>query len=83
MGGPVGLNVMANPPLQFGPTEFGQQLRRLRHERSLTQEILAEAAGISPRYVSLIEAGQRNPTLIVILELAAALGVSPARLFKI
>jgi transcriptional regulator with XRE-family HTH domain len=67
----------------FGPEEFGQNLRRLRLERSLTQEAVAEHAAVSPRYVALIEAGARNPTLSVIIGLADALGVHPSRLFKL
>ena len=66
----------------FGLSEFGQNLRRLRQEHQLTQEELAETAGVSSRYVALIEAGSRNPTLSVVLELAAALQVHPSRLFK-
>ena len=67
---------------RFGHDEFGRNLRRLRNERRLTQEEVAESAGVSPRYVALIEAGARNPTLAVILEIAHALGVPPSRLFK-
>ena len=74
---------MADGGSDFGLVEFGQLLRRLRLERRLTQEELAEAAGVSPRYVALIEAGARNPTLNVVLELAAALQIPPYRLFKL
>jgi transcriptional regulator with XRE-family HTH domain len=62
--------------------EFGKNLRKLRVERCLTQEEVAESAAVSPRYVALIEAGARNPTLTVIMNLAGALGVPPHRLFK-
>lgn len=48
----------------------------------MTQEEVAEAAGVSSRYVALIEAGARNPTLTVILDLATALGVQPRMLFE-
>jgi transcriptional regulator with XRE-family HTH domain len=66
----------------FGHVEFGQNLRRLRLERALTQEELAESAGVSSRYVALIEAGARNPTLAVVFELASALQIPPSKLFK-
>ena len=76
----------SNPPTTplapFGLVEFGQNLRRLRQEQQLTQEMLAESANVSPRYVALIEAGARNPTLHVVLELAAGLRVPPHKLFK-
>lgn len=47
------------------PTEevlaaFGRAVRKLRLERGITQEGLAEAAGIHPRYVSDVERGRRN-----------------------
>ncbi len=73
---------MASAPQEFGLTEFGRNLRRLRLEHRLTQEELAETAGVSPRYVALIEAGSRNPTLSVVLELASALEIPVYRLFK-
>ncbi len=66
----------------FGPSEFGQNMRRLRLEQRRTQEEVAETAGVSSRYVALIEAGARNPTLLVILELARALEVPPHKLFR-
>lgn len=70
------------PAGEFRVQEFGRNLRAVRLEKSLTQEEVAEAAGVSSRYVALIEAGARNPTLEVILDLAAGLKVHPSRLFR-
>jgi transcriptional regulator with XRE-family HTH domain len=56
---------------------LGENVRRLRRERELTQEQLAFEAQIDLTYVGGIERGRRNPSLVVIARLAAALGVSP------
>jgi transcriptional regulator with XRE-family HTH domain len=61
--------------------EFGEQVRRLRAERGVSQEALAHAAGIAPRYLSDVECGKRNIALDNIRALAEALGVSPAVFF--
>jgi transcriptional regulator with XRE-family HTH domain len=69
----------------FDPTHrraFGQRVRELRHARSLSQERLAEEAGLHRNYVSGIERGERNVGLDNIHALADALGVSPADLFE-
>lgn len=54
----------------------GRNFRRLRIERGLTQEEVAELSGFSQQYISGLEAGKRNPTIVTIYELAVALGVS-------
>jgi transcriptional regulator with XRE-family HTH domain len=59
---------------------FGRVLRTARLARGLTQEALAEAAGIDRTYPSLLERGLREPTLTVILQLANALHCSPTDL---
>ena len=59
---------------------FGQRLRVLRHERSLTQEALADAAGLHWTYIGQIERGERNLTLKNVLRLAHGLGVQPGDL---
>jgi transcriptional regulator with XRE-family HTH domain len=60
---------------------FGKRVRALRVEAGLSQEKLAEKAGMHPTYLSDIERGQRNPTLEVISRLAKALGVRIRELF--
>jgi transcriptional regulator with XRE-family HTH domain len=54
----------------------GRNLARLRREKGFTQERFAEVAGVTQQYVSDIERGQRNPTIVSIYHLATALGVS-------
>jgi transcriptional regulator with XRE-family HTH domain len=60
---------------------FGSRVRELRKAKRLSQEALAERAGLHWVYVSGIERGLRAPTLDVVGRLASALGVSPAELF--
>jgi transcriptional regulator with XRE-family HTH domain len=61
---------------------FGRTVRRLRIQRHLSQEQLAEAARISRNYVSDIERGTRNPSLVAIIALARALAVPLASLVE-
>ncbi|PSH56581.1 helix-turn-helix domain-containing protein [Phyllobacterium endophyticum] len=53
----------------------GQNFSRLRREKGLTQEEIEERSGFSQQYLSGLERGRRNPTVITIYELAQALGV--------
>ncbi|MBP3062134.1 MULTISPECIES: helix-turn-helix domain-containing protein [Ectopseudomonas] len=55
---------------------FGIALRKLRKSRKFSQEALAFESGIARNHVSLLELGQRSPTLDTITALADALGVS-------
>jgi transcriptional regulator with XRE-family HTH domain len=64
------------------PRRFGQRLRALRKQRELSQEKLAELAGLHFTYVSSVERGKRNLSLINIVRLARALKVSPALLLQ-
>lgn len=59
----------------------GANVRRLRGERSLTQEQLAHDAGIDVTYLRGIEAGRRNPSVSVLGRIATVLSVRPGDLF--
>ena len=61
---------------------LGQNVRRRRETRKLTQEKLAEKAGLDPTYISGIERGLRNPGIKNVAKLAKALGFSTAELCK-
>lgn len=54
----------------------GRNVKRIRIEKGLSQERLSELSGFSQQYISGLEQGQRNPTIVSIYELAQALGVS-------
>lgn len=60
----------------------GRNVRRVRRERRLTQEALAEKCGHSQQYISELERGEQNATLISIAEIAQALDVSHLELFR-
>ncbi len=52
----------------------GRNVKRVRQEKGLTQEQLAELSGFSQQYISGLEQGRRNPTIVSLYELATALG---------
>jgi len=54
---------------------FGQALRHIRERKRLSQEKLAELAGIHRTYVGDVERGVRNIALINMNRLASALGI--------
>lgn len=60
--------------------EFGDRLRELRLNAGLTQEQLAERAGLAREYISGAETGRRNATLTTVYQLAAAIGVDAGEL---
>jgi transcriptional regulator with XRE-family HTH domain len=60
----------------------GRNVKRIRQDRGLTQEELAERSGFSQQYISGLEQGRRNPTIVSIYELANALGVSHIELVR-
>ncbi|MGG1678232.1 helix-turn-helix domain-containing protein [Neobacillus sp. NRS-1170] len=55
--------------------DFGMTLRRLRKERDLSQEELAERSSLDRSYISLIERNIKLPGFISILALASGLGM--------
>ena len=60
----------------------GRNVKRIRQEKGLTQEQLAELSGFSQQYISGLEQGRRNPTIVSLYELATALGVSHMELVR-
>ena len=60
---------------------FGKTVKRLREQRNWSQEKLAERSGLHRTYISGIERGARNPTILIVAKLAQALNVRPSDLF--
>ncbi len=58
----------------------GRNFARLRRAKRVTQERFAEVSGFTQQYVSGLERGRRNPTIVTLYHLASALGVSHVEL---
>ena len=56
---------------------FGKRLRTVRGKKDVSQEELAARAGLHRTYISSVERGERNISLVNIERLAKALGVHP------
>jgi transcriptional regulator with XRE-family HTH domain len=54
----------------------GRNFERLRKQKGFTQEKFSEASGFTQQYISGLERGRRNPTIVTLFELATTLGVS-------
>lgn len=61
-------------------TRFGKHLRKIRESKGLTQEGLADLAGMHFTYIGQIERGKRNPSLINLERLAKALKIDAGKL---
>ncbi|MGF6313428.1 transcriptional regulator with XRE-family HTH domain [Bradyrhizobium sp. i1.8.4] len=59
----------------------GRSVKRLRIAAGLTQAALADRMGVDRAYVSGLELGQRNPTVVTLWHITKALGVSLKALF--
>ncbi|WP_312573086.1 helix-turn-helix transcriptional regulator [Brevundimonas sp.] len=60
----------------------GANVRRLRKERGVSQEVLAGDAGLAMRHLGRIERGTGNPTVRVLGKLAEVLGVHPTEFYR-
>ncbi len=61
----------------------GRNFARLRLAKGFTQERFAEFSGFTQQYVSGLERGRRNPTVVTLYHLAQALGVSHVELITL
>jgi transcriptional regulator with XRE-family HTH domain len=60
--------------------EFGQELKRIRRAKKLTQKRLHELTGIDDTVISDLENGNYTPSLVIIRQLADGLGINPFEL---
>jgi len=61
---------------------FASNLKRMREERGITQEMLAEAVDLNVRTLQRIESAKMNPLTTTLMRLQAALGCSWEDLFR-
>ncbi len=61
---------------------FGRTLRKARRDRDLSQEALADEAGLSAKHVGEIERANKDPRLTTVLKLADALELRSSELFR-
>jgi transcriptional regulator with XRE-family HTH domain len=59
-----------------------RNLRRLRRNGGLTQEELADRAGLNRNYIGMIEREENAPTVDALEQIAGALGIDPVALFN-
>ncbi len=69
------------PPVQ-AVQELGQAIRRLRLQREMTQQELADACGLDIRYIGSIERGQRNPTFGALQGIASVFRMKTSDLLR-
>ncbi|UAY55693.1 helix-turn-helix domain-containing protein [Arachidicoccus terrestris] len=60
----------------------GNKLKEARIEKGISQEDLSINSGLDRSYISMLERGKRNPTLLVIFKLCQTLDISPNLLIK-
>ena len=63
-------------------TSLGAVIRDLRVAAGMSQEELADRAGIHRTYVSQLERGLKSPTVAILVDLAKALDTSPSRILR-
>ncbi|MFC2090803.1 helix-turn-helix domain-containing protein [Bacteroidota bacterium] len=61
---------------------FGQKIRKLRKDQDISQEELADKAGLHRTYIGMIERAEKNITLVNIEKLALALDVEIQQFFE-
>ncbi len=62
--------------------QFGDNLKRTRLAKNMSQTDLGEKLGVDKGYISTLESGKKNPTLATISKLAKALGIASDELLK-
>ncbi len=62
--------------------QFGKNVQEYRRAQQMSQEQLAESAGVHRTYIGMIERAEKNITLLNIAKIANALKISPSVLLK-
>jgi ribosome-binding protein aMBF1 (putative translation factor) len=77
----VPLDVMVRNANKAVKAAFGQRVRDIRLKKDLSQEGLAELCELDRSYIGGVERGERNVSLINIMKIADALGISAREFF--
>ena len=64
-------------------SKLGGRIKEKRKTRGMTQELLAERAGITPRYLSRLELGQQSPSIETLAKLTAVLEIELSEVFEV
>lgn len=59
---------------------IGSQIRSLRHKKGISQEELADIAGVHRTYIGMVERGEKNITILTIIKISKALNVPVSHL---
>jgi len=62
---------------------FGKVIRELRKANQISQEKLAEVSNLDRSFISLLECGHKQPSLITIFQLAKALNLSASKIMSL
>ncbi|KKR48391.1 MAG: Transcriptional regulator, XRE family [Candidatus Levybacteria bacterium GW2011_GWA2_40_16] len=65
-----------------GVIQFGKKLREVRLKKKLSQGDVAKILGVHRSYISGLERGMRNPSLLTVQKVAKALGVTAEKLIS-
>lgn len=63
-------------------SRVSRNIEKIRREKDLSQEEVAHRADIHQTYLSGVETGKRNPSILVVERIAKALGVEVSEIFK-
>ena len=78
---PSALHFIPLTRIPMTSAQLKNSIRRLRFDRSMTQEELALRTGVSRQTIMSIERGKTNPSVLLALKIGAALGVDVAEVF--
>ena len=73
-------DIKTNKDFEYVLIDFGKKLRQVRNDKGISQEKLALDIGFDRTYISLLERGKRNPSLITINRIAEYLCINPQEL---
>ena len=62
---------------------FGEVIRELRKAKQISQEKLADASNLDRSFISLLECGHKQPSLVTIFQLAKAFNISASNILSL